>query len=59
MDLALDRLDARNIVRVFRQEWIEHPFVLARRIQPPLDADPFDQVLKSEGAADHADRAHD
>ena len=59
MDLALKRLQARDIVAVLRQERIEHRFVLARRIKPALDPDLLDQFLEPEGAADHADRAQD
>ena len=59
VDLALKRFHARDVFRVFRQERIQHRLVLAGGIEPALDADPFDQLLKSEGAADHADRAQD
>ena len=50
---------ARDVVGVFREERIEHRLVLARGIEPALDADLLDQLLKSERAADHADRAQD
>src|SRR5215469_17449537 len=39
VDLALERLEVRDVVRVLRQEWIEHHLLLARRIDPPLDAE--------------------
>ena len=45
VDLALDRLQPRDVVGVFRQERIEHRLVLARRIEPALDADLLDQLL--------------
>src|SRR6185369_14719997 len=59
VDLALKRLQARDILGILRQERIQHRLVLARRIKPPLDADSLEQVLKTETAADHADRAKD
>src|SRR5262249_6701087 len=59
MDLVLKRLDARNVVGIFRLEWIEHRLVLAGGIEPALDANLLDQFLKAEGAANDADRSQD
>ena len=59
MDLALDRLQLRHVIRIFGEEWIEHRLVRASRVKAPLDAEPFDRLLETEAAADHPDRAED
>ena len=52
-------LEPFDVVRILRQERIEHRLVLARSIKPALDADLGDQLVETERAADHADRADD
>src|SRR5262249_7076394 len=59
VDFTLQRFKPRNVVRLLRQEGIEHRLVLARGVQPPLDAEFLDQSAKAERPADHADRTDD
>ena len=59
VDFLLHHLEAFNVVGLFRQERIEHRLVLAGGIEPALDAELVHQLGKTEGAADHADRADD
>ena len=53
------RLQPLHVLGLLRQERIEHRLVLARGVEPPLDADLLDQLVEAERAADHADRADD
>ena len=59
VDLLLHRLEPRDVLRVLRQERVEHRLVLARRIEPPLDAELVHEPDEAERAADHSDRADD
>ena len=59
MDFALQRLQPLDVLRLLRQERIEHRLVLAGGVEPPLDADLLDQLVEAERRADHADRADD
>ena len=59
VDVPLHRLEPLHVLRVLRQERVEHRLVLARRIEPPLDAELVHQPDEAEGAADHPDRADD
>ena len=60
VDSSLDRLQALDVLRVFRQERIEHrlvdrPTCRCRRSTPIFSI----SLVKAERAADHADRADD
>jgi hypothetical protein len=44
VDFALHRLERSHVGGVLRQERIEHRLVLARDIEPALDADPVHQL---------------
>jgi hypothetical protein len=59
VDLALQALQALDVLRLFGPKGVEHRLALARGVHAPLDADARDQVLKAETRADDADRAHD
>ena len=59
VDVLLDRLDALHVLRLLRQERIEHHLALAGGVEPALDAELFHQLGEAERAADHADRADD
>ena len=59
VNFSLQFLQPFDVVGILRQERIEHRLVVARRIEPPLDADLRDQLVEAERAADHADRADD
>src|SRR4029077_1709062 len=59
VDFLLQFFQPRHVVRVLRQERIEHRFVLARRIDAALDAVFRDQLVEAERAADDTDRADD
>src|SRR5262249_44410974 len=59
MDLALDRLEPRDVIGVFGEEWIERRLVLACRIEPALHADLPTNTLKTKPPPAHADRTED
>src|SRR5262245_6468858 len=59
VNLVLHRFEPRHVLRLLRQEPIEHRLAVARRVEPPLDAYLLHQPGEAEGAADYADRAHD
>src|SRR5215813_14527383 len=59
MDFPLQRLEPLDVFRVLRQERVEHGLVLARHIEPALDAELLHQLGKAERAPDHSDGAED
>jgi hypothetical protein len=59
MHVALDGLDALDIILLHRQEGVERRLVAARGIDAALDADLVDQLVQTEGGGDDADRADD
>src|SRR5580704_3694785 len=48
VDLVLHGFEPLHVVRLLRQERVEHHLVLARRVKPPLDANALDQFVQAE-----------
>ena len=46
--LALEGLQALDVLRVLGPERIEHRLVAAGGVHPPLDAEPLDQAVEAE-----------
>src|SRR5262249_23830981 len=59
VDVPLQRLEPLHVVRVFRQERVEHGLVLAGNIEPTIDAELLHQLAKPERGADDPDGADD
>src|SRR5262249_61916621 len=59
MDFSLDRFQPLDILGLLRKEGIERHLALAGGVDPPLDAELFDQPVEAEGAAHDPDPAHD
>src|SRR5690606_22101021 len=57
--LFLERLQALDILFLFRLERIEDGLVAAGGMDPALHADLLDEFLEAEPGGDNADRAHD
>src|SRR6195256_3123624 len=58
VNVPLHRLEPVHVVRLFRQERVEHGLALARSVEPPLDSKLLHQVDEAEGAAADPDPAH-
>src|SRR5262249_58243223 len=59
VDVPLQRLEPLHVLRVLRQERVEHSLVLARNIEPAIDAELLHQLGKAERGADDPDGADD
>ena len=59
MDFPLQRLEPLDVLRLLRQERVEHGLVLTGDVEPALDAELLHQLGKAERAADHPDGAKD
>src|SRR5690606_7593463 len=59
VEIILQRLDARHVVRILRAEGIENRLALAGGVDAPLDAELFHQPREAKALGDDADRADD
>src|SRR5262249_57537795 len=59
VDVLLQRLEPLHVLRVFRQERVEHGLVLTSNIEPTIDAELLHQLGKPERGADDPDGADD
>src|SRR5262249_53467791 len=59
MDVALQRLQTLDVLRILREERVEHGFVLTGSIKPAFDSELVHELGKAERAADDTDRADD
>src|SRR5262245_20633326 len=59
VDLALHRLEPLDVLRLLRQERVEHSLMITGGVEPALDTELVDELGKAERAADHADGADD
>src|SRR4051812_871031 len=57
VDLRLDALEARDVLRPFRAERVEHRLAGACGMEAALDAEAVEQLVEAEACRDDADRA--
>jgi hypothetical protein len=55
VDVLLDRLDPFYVVRLFRQEGIQHRLAVTRGVKPSFDTDFLDELVEAERSSNNAD----